>query len=225
MNTLNSTIGVLLTVLSIGSSPNAPPGMYTFGDARLARRLAPEDLIAIAEAARVRGGVPWAVCVQYSQVLPERWYVDAFLRPSVTTSNIRRGRVLHLQCSPAKGRRGCLEWIPSQRRKAGTYVQVADGKDFGRPLAPRSVHERPIDVEGDLADDDLVSLVNYLRTGPAPTTKSLGLSRNEPIMSIRLRKDAAVDVNLSRDGGSGQFATLVRVDGTWKLVKVSFWVT
>jgi hypothetical protein len=91
-------------------------------------------------------------------------------------------------------------------------------------LAPRSIHERPIDVDGDLSDYDLVSLVNYLRTGPAPTTNSLGLSRNEPIMSIRLRKDATVEVNLSRDGGSGEFATVVRVKGTWKLVKVSFWV-
>ena len=202
MNTLSSILGVLLALVSIGGSPNTPPRMYRFGDERLVRRLVPEELTAIAEAARARGGVPWAVCVQYSQVLPEWWYVDAFLRPRVTTANIRRGRVLHLQCSPAKGRRGCLEWIPSQRRKPGAYVQVADGKDFGRSLAPRSLHERPIDVEGDISDDDLVSLVDYLRTGPAPATKSLGLSRSEPIMSIRLRKDAAVDVNLSRAGCS-----------------------
>ena len=224
MNMLNSILGVLLAVLCIGSSPNAPPSMYRFGDARLVRRLVPEDLKAIAEAARVRGGVPWALYVQYSQVLPELWYVDAFLRPRVTTSNMRRGRVLHLQCSPAEGRPGCIEWIPVPRQKAGTYVQVADGEDFGRPLAPRSVHERPIDVEGDISGDDLVSLVNYLRTGPAPTTNSLGLSRNEPIMRIRVRKDATVEVNLSSDGGSGQFATVVRANGAWKLVKVSFWV-
>jgi hypothetical protein len=224
MNMLNSILGVLLALLCVGSSPNAPPRIYRFGDARLVRRLVPDDLTAIAEAARVRGGVPWALFVRYSQVLPEVWYADAFLRPRVTTANMRRGRVLHLQCSPAEGQPGCLEWIPSARRKAGTNVQVADGKDFGRPLTFRSIHERPIDVDGEISDNDLVSLVTYLRTGPAPTTKTLGLGRNQPIMSIRLQKDATVVVNLSRDGGSGQLATVVRVDGTWKLVNVSYWV-
>lgn len=141
-------------------------GVYRFG--RLGPRLTREDLAAISRTAGTPASPPWALFGSYSQVLPATWYVDAFLAPTVATDRIRRGPVRHLQCRPRRDDGPCLEWeaLPN----TDDYVQIADGPSFDGAVTIRRSSERPIQVDGNFSDEDLLSLVAYIRSKPAPTT-------------------------------------------------------
>jgi hypothetical protein len=115
--------------------------------------------------------------------LPETWYVDAFLPPTRRTGMVRRGTVRHLECKPTR-RATCLEW--HLRPRPGVYVQVADGPGFDVSVTVRRNSERPIVLKGEFSDQDLVSLVLYIRSKPVPRSASgfvMGILETDPIMS------------------------------------------
>jgi hypothetical protein len=75
----------------------------------------------------------------YSQVLPEVRYIDAFLLPSTSFARLRRGRFVHLECSPTADQAPCLGW--TRVDPSGDYAQVADGPEpFGADYAVRRLH-------------------------------------------------------------------------------------
>ena len=159
---------------------------YCFG--RLGRRLTATDLDAISRAAAVGNERPWAVFGSYSQVLPEIWYVDAFLPPTRSADRVRRGAVRHLECRPAQNA-ACLEW--HVQPKSGGYVQIADGRGFDEPVRVRRSSERPILVDGEFSDQDLASLVLLIRSKPTRGGASgpgrLGVSGTYPIRPGRIQ--------------------------------------
>jgi hypothetical protein len=208
------TVGVCV---SLAATPSEET--YCFG--RLGGRLTARDLEKISQAT---GGKqrPWAVLGTYSQVLPETWFVDAFLPPTRSTGTIRRGVVTHLECKPKNGT--CLEW--HAQPKPGEYLQVADGRAFDESLAVRRTSERPILIDGEFSDQDLLSLVLFIRTRPAPrgANSVMRISGERPIMAIERTNDASVWVRMSDDGVSGETATVRKTSAGWQVIEVTMWI-
>jgi hypothetical protein len=109
--------------------------------------------------------------------------------------------VQHPECRPRK-KDPCTEWRP--RGDPERYIQVADGPAFGDAIVVRTPSERPIFVEGELPDRDLVSLVLYARSNPrlhaADGISGMQISGRYPIMSIAPLKDRSIWVRFSGDG-------------------------
>jgi hypothetical protein len=170
-------------------------------------------------------GQPWAIHADHSQILPETHYVDAFLPPTLSTPRFRRGFVQSFECRPAVRGGDCSDWKANDEPK--TYVQVADKANFGASLIVRSRPERPITVEGQFSDKDLISLVAFVRSRPnlpplpdGGIRGPSGVSGREPIIDISQQPES-VWVRMSQDDVGGETATVRRTSQGWKLVDVA----
>jgi hypothetical protein len=218
MRNLLACVAVYVGVISAGAVEH----LYRFGP--LGQRLTADDVKAITRAVTSGNDAPWAVFAWYSQVLPETWNVDAFVAPTGSTAGLRRGTVRHLECKPTE-KGGCIQWRVLPER--GAYVQVADGPAFSDSVMVRRLSERPIQVDGEFMDRDLISLVLYIRS--KPETKSAGgspivVSGTYPIMSIERQRNGSVWVRMSEDGGVGETATVRKTDRGWQVTELTFWV-
>jgi len=166
----------------------------------------------------------------HSQILPETHYVDAFLPPTASTARFRRGIAQRFECRPSARDGDCSDWQATGDAK--TYIQVADQAKFGVSPIVRSPTERPIVVEVNFSDNDLISLVAFIRSKPPlpplPPGKGRfpdGVSGRYPVASIWRDEHGAVLVGLTDDGGIGETATVTRTAKGWKLVQVGSWVS
>src|SRR5689334_3212056 len=172
-------VGCAIIVMTHGV---AATELYRFGP--LGASLS-QDSIAAIRALLKPNTTLLAVFARRSQVLPEIWYVDAFLQPS-TRGRIGRGRVARLECMPVRND-VCKGW--RLQPEEAEYAQVV-----AEPMPPngagvvRSLSERPIRLSGTWSDDELNSLIAYVRGGPQPPEKdgwtSVGISTDYPILDI-----------------------------------------
>jgi hypothetical protein len=212
----------LVTALSWPASAQE----HSFG--RLAPRLGDVELAEIhALTGPADDTPPLAIYGAYSQVLPEVWYVDVFLRPARVSNLVRRGRVVHLECPKVEGADDCRGW--RVRGDDTEYAQVASSlSGFAQGLQEPPTSERPFHITGAMSDEDLFSLATYLRTGPGPKYRhgwvGMSLSRDVPIWSIRVQHDRSVEVCLSDGSESGETATVVRRGKGWRVTEVWMWV-
>ena len=210
-------IGLCVSLASVASGDE----IYRFGP--LGKRLTTSDLAAISRAAAADNRNPWAVFGSYSQILPETWYVDAFLPPTRSTNKVRVGEVRHLECKPTRSGT-CLEWrvVP----KSGRYVQVADGQGFDESVKVRRSSERPIQAEGEFSDPELVSLILFVRSKPAPKSGGsvMGVTGTYPIISIHRQINLTVWVRMSEDGRVGETAIVRKTTSGWQVMEVGWWV-
>jgi hypothetical protein len=214
-----------LVLLVATMRPVASDEPYQFGS--LGPHLTDKDWAAIQELASAEGGAAWAIYGWYSQVLPEVRYVDAFIPPAVSTGRLNRGRVLHLKCKPAsQEQESCGQWVLDNTN--GEYVQVADGPDLEAVPAVRRLLERPIRVSGSFSDTELLTLVEYIRSSPAPAGAdgilTFAVSGELPILDIERRPDGSVWVRLSLTGNPGETATVLQKGGRWQVVELVHWV-
>jgi hypothetical protein len=81
--------------------------------------------------------------------------------------------------------------------------------------------ERPFRVHGVFSDEEILSLVSYIRTGPRPPTKrgwtSLGVSGGEPIQDIHREADGSVRVVMTSDGYVFEIAVCVKAGKGWRI--------
>jgi hypothetical protein len=200
-------------------SPGPAPEPYRFG---LAEQLPGKDVAAVAALVATQG-MPWAMYGWRSQVLPEVWYIDAFMPPTVATDRFRRGVVRHFECAPQSAYGACGNW--NEVRSPGEYVQVAHGPaPFTESLTPRTPLERPTRVVGAFSERDLVTLVSYIRTSPVPTYSGgrvgMRLSGSSPISDIHLESDGSVRAWLGLDDGTGNCATFRRTRHGWRITEL-----
>jgi hypothetical protein len=197
--------------------------LYRFG--RDADRLAPDEMVAIRTAVEARGE-PWAILTWHSQVLPEVRYADVFLPPTVATQEYRRGPFVHLECRPLDGEALCQSW--AHRSELGVYFQLFESSRVPDRMTVLSEVDRPARVRGTFSDDDLVSLIKYIRSGPGPLLPPghfpARVTRGIPIQDIEQQEDGSVWVRLTVDGIGGETATVVRTDGGWQIAHLVHWV-
>jgi hypothetical protein len=156
-------------------------------------------------------------------------FIDAYLEPDVTGVTIRRGRVVYLESAIVNGT--AVRW----RVRAGNsqYAQVVRESNRSRgPVHDRSI-ERPFIVDGQFSDQELISLVSFVRGSPEQERKLdpdgtirmafPSVDGTMPITEVR-RENSDVIVVLQSSTRSGQTATLTRNRSTWKLVSVSGWL-
>jgi len=217
----------LLVFLHAGLLVAAEGGeLYLFG--RDADRLTSDsaEALAIAAAAEEQGE-PWAILTWHSQILPLVRYADVFLPPTVAGEGYRRGAFVHLECRPLDDGPTCRSWTRSS--ELGAYFQLFEGLAPAGQVTVRSQLERPVRIRGTFSDDELVSLVRYIRSGPGPRVPAgrfpSRVSRDIPIQDIEQQSNGSVWVRLTVDGVGGETATVVRTDSGWQVTEVVSWVS
>lgn len=208
----------LLVILVLMAWPCRAEEPYRFGP--LGGPLTSADLRAFEQAAGP-GAQVWAIRGWRSQTLPTVWYVDVFLPPTHTRARLARGPIVHLSCEPQEGI--CSRWTKDP--EPGSYVQVREKRRLdSHEMGAWSDIERPIRVVGDSSDDDLLGLVGYIRTGPGPKMPSgwigMRVSKGVPIQDIERQPHGEIWVRLTRDGGVGESATVVRTSRGWRVTQV-----
>jgi hypothetical protein len=220
----------LLIVVQFTFAAFVESSTYRFG--RLGKRLTDAEVDeVVASLNSTDTQAPVAVLGEYSQVLPLVWYVDIFRAPSSTKGRVRRGVVSSVQCAP-DGAGRCASW--ESVVADGEYAQVSDTRysGFDRGIDVRTEQERPFRLSGTISDDELLSLVDYIRSQPAEpneeregwTIVGVSLKSPDPIIHVELREDGSVLARTSLDLIGGQTAIVVKRDGEWHLESVGFWV-
>jgi len=192
-----------------------------------APRLTPVGLAAAVREATIQQGRPWAIFADIAEVMPEVRSIEAFLPPTTSTDRFRKGAVLRLECRPATSDGECVN--SEAGGEPGSYVQVADTRAFTSEVCVRSNWERPIAVNGEFSDEDLVSLVAFIRAKPQlpplPPGRiriPSGVSADEAIRAI-WSLAVRTWVIISDDDAAGETAEVRRTSRGWELVDVRYW--
>ena len=183
----------------------------------VARQLTDQDVAGL-EAALPSGEKPWLLNGDRTQV-PVREYIEAYLSPTSTTPAFRRGMVVSVmrRIIPAVG-----EWRLSRTE---SYAQVViPGRSFDQIEGDQDMN-RPFRVIGRFDDDELVRLVQVLRSdSPILIVRGPEHIQPWPILSVQRKDDDSVDVFLRGGVMRGQGTTLRQVGQDWMIVSVYGWI-
>jgi hypothetical protein len=196
--------------------------IYRFGSA--AERLSAQELQVIVS---LQPNVLALHC-WISQIAPTTKYVDLFIWPSVTEGRLRRGSFVQLLCEPASTTTPCEVWRASE--EAGPYAQVSEAhRPFSSTTRVLSEIERPFRVSGNFSDNEIIEIVDFLRSSPSvgssrsgelESSSSMPVDGRLPLQYLARENDFEVSVWLSRDGYVFQGVTLLRAKNGWQVSKV-----
>src|SRR5690349_23520475 len=114
-------------------------------------------------------------------------YIEAYLPPTSTSSPFRRGTVIGVR----RQRMPVGEWSVE---RTDLYAQVAiPGRSFDDIQGDQDTN-RPFRIIGRLDDDDLVRLVQFLRSDPP--VRGGDHIQPWPILSIQRKADDSVEIML-----------------------------
>jgi hypothetical protein len=204
---MKTTLGLLVVVgvlmASASASAQQVPRLGTIGE-----RLTNRDIEEIARLARTT--VSTIYLLHGDQGQTEKWLVDVYLAPASDRAQVRRGRVVKV----SKAVDGSpTAWHLDEERR---YAQVAaPGRRFPTALTPGD-NNRPFLLEGEFTDSELVSIVSFIRSSPAPVEGHL------PIGAIRRTGKTHVAVILIASPLSSHILSLRRSRGHWDVVGVGF---
>jgi hypothetical protein len=203
-----------LAVLSVWftQSPTTPGRI---GD--VARELSQEDIAGI-QRTLPADAKPWLLEGERGQI-PVIQFTEAYLSPTDTTAALRRGTVVTLM-RRTRPTEPVGEWNVS---RTDSYGQVAiPGRSFDDVNSEWDTN-RPFKVFGRFSDDELVRLVQFLRSDP-PVRTGFDHTQQSPIRSIQRKDDDSVDVTLGGSNLRGQRVTLRQVGQDWVIVSVGMWI-
>lgn len=163
---------------------------------------------------------------------PASWTVEAYLEPDVGSGRLQRGQLVTAmrEIDVSSGRRA---WRLSQR---GSWAQVAaPGRSLDEPLTERDI-QRPFRLIGAPREDDILGLVDFIRTSPEhPYAPGAGSGSIPPLASrvaghwpmdrVDWRSDRMVEVRLLESHHAGQLAVLRRSGQVWEVVRLSYWIS
>ena len=202
--TIASQLVVLLAALM-----QSPTTLRRTGD--VARQLTDKDVAAIV-AVLPRDSSPWLLDGERTQFVNAE-YVQAFLAPTVETQVLHRGMIVSVE-----RRTGAMPWVV---QRTDAYAQVAiPGRSFNEIRDDHDIN-RPFRVIGRFDDDELVSLVQFIRSDP-PTRGGVAIQQ-WPILWIKRNADDSVDVPLWEDAWHGQAITLRQNGQDWIIVSIGGW--
>ena len=178
-----------------------------FGNA--AARMTAEDLSAISQVV----GEPIWLMVMGDRLLrsgEQAWTTSAYLMPDRETAELRQGRVMTLTNRGA--RPDPSRWSPVLRQGQTTtkWVQVQLPGLLWTDVRSTADPNWPITVSGQLSDTDVISLVQFVRSGPVLAAGSRGGRANTRLAQDRRISSIGIDAQTIRQGGAGG-SSLVRV--------------
>jgi hypothetical protein len=197
-----------LTVLIAWLAQSAPTPLRT-GD--VAREFRDQDVAALV-ADLPTGSTPWLINAESGGFRNPA--IEAYLAPTVTSPALRRGTSIAVMWrrTPRK------EWTLERRELS--YAQVAiPGRSFDDIQGDQDMN-RPFHVIGRFDDDELVRIVQLVRSDP-PLGGGVHI-QPWPIVSIERKADDSVDVLLRRDSMGGQALKMRKVGQDW-LIGTGTW--
>ena len=194
-----------------------------------------ERIVADARERGPAGAEVWFVLVRRNRLWgDDSFAADVYFAPETSKGRVHRGKRLRIDTSTKSVFSG-------QASRPYPYVHVSpdaqgarpEGQDAAPPL-PESP-ALPFVVTGELSDEAIVEVADYVRTGPSVARKEDGetslperIDASLPILVLRV-KDGAVEVSLGRVAaplaGGGQMGWLRRGKDGWKLLTLSHWVS
>jgi hypothetical protein len=212
-----------------------------------AARITPDDLSAIA---RVVGEPTWLMRIENHlrpaggsasrlETRESSWTATAYLMPDREAPQLREGRVMPLTNTGAQP--DPSQWSRVLRGQTTTkWVQVRLPGRLWTDVRSTDDPNWPIGVSGELSDSDLISLVEFVRSGPVQASGSRGgrggvrLAPDRRISSITVDATGRLTGAGDRGGASPVSVTLTtnspvgcqdvlrleRFDGQWTAIYV-----
>ena len=182
-----------------------------------------------AEALAPPGRVVWFIRVHRNTLQDTRddLNVSVYFTPHEESHRIRKGRFVRFD-SFRKALWGQLGLQPSGRLSSYCQVSLADHPFDGELMTP-TVRLLPFRSPDSLNDQEIIEIVDYVRTNPVRESRRPRLYNGEsPIVEIR-RSGDAFDVRLGWSegflSGMGQFLRCVRTEDGFKVESHGQWVS
>jgi hypothetical protein len=151
---------------------------------------------------------PWLLYGSRIQFGGAKW-VQSFLPPTVETKVLRRGTIVYVE----RGTNPMGIWVV---QRTESYAQVAiPGRAFNDIRDDHDIN-RPFRVIGRFEDDELVSLVEFLRSPRSHPAERW------PIGSIK-KADGSVEVELMETASRGQWISLRKSGQDWVIYGLGGW--
>jgi hypothetical protein len=207
-----TAVQITLLSMSLVQSATTP---LRIGD--VATQLSQEDVAAI-QRILPADAKPWLLEGERGQI-PVIQFIEAYLSPTDTTAALRRGTVVTAM-RRIRPPEPVGEWNVS---RTDSYGQVAiPGRSFDDVHSEWDMN-RPFRVIGRFSDDELVRLVQLVRSDP-PVRPGVNHIQPWPILSIQRKDDDSVDVTLRGGHLQGQEVTLRQNGQDWVIVSVAMWI-
>jgi len=150
-------------------------------------------------------------------------FVELFCAADQINGTLRRGQLSWI----VRDKFTSGLWSPWTVRERYRYAQVVpDGRPFAQVAGMQDVN-RPFRLfSGEFTDEELVSLVGFLRSGPA---WAHGTARDHveskwPITLVSRETDGRVVVTLNKGSMEGQRVIVRRSQDEWTIISLNFWV-
>jgi hypothetical protein len=199
------------------------------------QRLTDAQVAELKRIAATTGRNPWLLVGDEAFAPPPTsWFVDIYLAPEVTTDQLRRGQI---QTAVSEGTASGADRKPWRLDGSALWAQVAvRGRAFEEIAGDRDIN-RPFRVSGGFADDEIVSLIAFIRSSPKhsspPSASGLAaiariftdVEGSWPVCRIHRTGDETVQVVLLSSEHDGQTVSVSRVDGSWVVTGLTAWVS
>lgn len=207
-----------------------PP--FRLGD--VGRQLSDAHVAELERLAAAAGGRPWLLVGDEAFMpAPRSWFVEIYLAPDVTTDQLRRGRI---QTAVSDGATLGAERKPWRLEGSASWAQVVvRGRAFDEIVGDRDLN-RPFRVSGNFDDDEIVSLIVFIRTNPKNSSPSASgqatpasiftdVEGSWPVSRIHRSDDGVIEVSLLRSEHEGQTVAVSRADRRWVVTHLTAWVS
>jgi hypothetical protein len=131
------------------------------------------------------------------------WATWAYLMPDRETPQLRQGRIMVLTNRGARPVPSQWSRVLMQGQTTTKWVQVQLPGRLWADVRSTADPNWPIAVSGELSDSDLISLVEFVRSGPVLTAGSRGGRANTRLAPDRRINSVGVDPKAIRQGGAG----------------------
>jgi hypothetical protein len=149
-------------------------------------------------------------------------FVDAYLPPTTSTALLRRGteafvsRRIDIRTHKPTG-----EWTAA--RQPFQWAQVAIPMRAFEDIQHDLDLNRPFRVVGQFDDDELISLVTFLRSNARNDGDLSRTVQLWPILTIKREQDGSVEVSLREKRLTGQSLDLRQTGQDWIIIRFGRW--
>jgi len=215
---LPGLIIVMTAIFGVSSQPSSR--LVRIGD--VATALADSDVTYVARLAACGTSPPWLMIASHGQIA-EVQFVEAFCTADQINGALRLGQLSWI----VRDKFSSGLWGPWTVRERYRYAQVVpDGRSFEQVTGIQDVN-RPFQLfSGEFTDEELISLVRFLRSGPtwAHGTAREHVESKWPITMMSHETDGRVVVRLNNNSMEGQRVIVRRSQDGWAIISVNFWV-